>query len=149
MTSRSDTGELRHPRAAPAGLAIDARLVDRHADHLGAHRPQQRRNGGVTGILHPDTVPRVQHQTRDEIERGLRAGGDHDLIGGALHTPRQSDVLRDGRPQWREPERVAVSEEARNAGAQTARGDPTPCLDGKRLERRHVQAEGVSPGGHA
>ncbi|MNH09291.1 hypothetical protein D3C79_687410 [compost metagenome] len=76
-------------------LDIDPLFIDTQRNHLSALGLQCNTRGDVPGILHPHAVLRIEQQHAQQVERLLRAGHDHHLLGAAIDATRIEDVLGD------------------------------------------------------
>ncbi|VXC03351.1 conserved hypothetical protein [Exiguobacterium sp. 8A] len=80
-------------------LGDQPELVGRHVHRLGLVRPEDTDRTDVGRRLGEHDVARIDEQPRDEVERVLRARGDHDVLGAgadALEAHDVHDVLAEG-----------------------------------------------------
>src|SRR5881628_2996323 len=58
-----------------------------------------RSRAGVSRVLHPNRFARIEQRFGTEIQRLLRSGRNHHLVGVAANGARPRDVIADGFPQ--------------------------------------------------
>jgi hypothetical protein len=91
--------------------------VERDADHARAKRLKRIQRAGVGRTLDDDRVAGPQQGARQQVDRLLRAAGDHDLVGIGGDTL-LAKVLRQHAPQGRIPLASLVLERRRALLAQ-------------------------------
>ena len=79
----------------------------------GARRGQRCAQRGVAGVLHPDRVARLQQHPQHQVDRLLRAGRHHHLVGVAAHRAGGAEVGGDRLAQRPRALRVAIAEQRR------------------------------------
>ena len=62
-------------------LGDEAVLVHRDVVDLGLVRPEDHHRGDVARALGEHDVAGVEEELAEELERVLRSGGDHDVVG--------------------------------------------------------------------
>ena len=90
-------------------LGPDARCIDgdeRDSAVEGLDEPPHRR---VAGFLDGDDVTGACQQADGEVDRGLRPGGDHDLLGIGHDTAGAPGPTREGLAEFGQPTEVAIA----------------------------------------
>ena len=88
-------GDIHHFGSLTQAGADDAFLVDRNGSQPGAGGLEDAARTRVTGIFHGHLVPGLEQEARTQIQPLLRSVHHNDLLGGATHSSRSRDVLRD------------------------------------------------------
>ena len=129
-------------RVLPCRRDVQALVVHRHAAHAGALRDEVGADAEVARILDEHFVAIVEQQAADEVDRLLRAGGDHHLLGRARDAARHGQELRDRPAQRHVAGRMLVGSRGQPGARQRLPREPLPERERKGLQRRHADAEG-------
>ncbi|MNH02377.1 hypothetical protein D3C79_616150 [compost metagenome] len=93
LTRRRTKYQARIRALGKALLDIDPLFINTQRNDLGPLGLQRNSCGDVPRVFHPDTVLRIEQQHAQQVERLLRAGNDHHLLGIAVDTSRIEDVF--------------------------------------------------------
>ena len=110
LARRSDVGEASAWETSLPGGDIEPFRVHRNRLDAGARAEQGGPCAGVSGLLDPRLIPRVEQQTGTEIECGLRARHHDNPFRTTPDAPRRRDIGRDRSPQPAVSRGVAVPE---------------------------------------
>ena len=131
---------------AGGGSRFQPASLTRSGLELRARRNEGRAGAVIAGLLHPHGVAVVDEDPRQQVERRLRAVGDDDLLGLALHAARRRQIAGDRLAQRRisldviGAEQVVMGE--LGAAAEQARPGVEREIVGvghARMERQHAR----------
>ncbi|MNS98538.1 hypothetical protein D3C72_1329080 [compost metagenome] len=126
-------------RARDPRLRIDPLRVDRHAGD--AHAGGGKRDPGhrIAGVLDPHRIAGFEHRADDEVQRLLRARGQHHLIGRAVHAARGSEIGGDFLAQFGRAGRLGIVKMAGRRQHQMSVQQGAEDLDGAGIGRRAAE----------
>ncbi len=123
----------------PGGLADDgAHVVDRQRPQAQALPGGDVAVGLVAVGLHREGARAGRAQRAADSGQAVReAGADDDVRGIGGHSPRPGQVVRQGRPQRRDPARVRVAEQVIGSGCEDLSAGREPVPSRERRQVRH------------
>ena len=74
--------------------------IDRNRNKLAAQRGEHIFRQQIARLLDPRRITRVEQHPRANIQRLLRSGDNHDLLGFAPHRTRRPQISANRSPQW-------------------------------------------------
>ena len=134
--------KIRRGRGQVAG--IEAPALGPHGQRHGPAAGGQEGAVGaeIARVLDPEMVAGIREQAADQVEGGLRAGHDHDLLGIAGHAAGDGEVLGDRRAQPRVAAELVVAEQVLPRVPHGGGQQPRPDGEGEARDLRVARMEG-------